>query len=252
MRILILGCGTSTGVPVIGCDCGVCTSTDPRNVRTRSSVLLGAPGGSILIDTSTDLRAQCLANSVERVDAVLLTHTHADHVNGMDELRVFNRLQQSSIPCYGSAQTVGRISVIFDYIFDGDDDYGWRPDLSITGVDAPFIVCGVEVVPLKLKHAAASIFGYRIGDVAYLTDCSGVPDSSMKLLGGLKLLIIGALRKKPHPSHFSIDQAIEVSRRCTPERTILTHLGHSIDYVRDGDTLPGGVELAYDTMVVEL
>ena len=252
MKLIILGCGTSTGVPVIGCGCGVCTSKDPRNRRTRSSVLVRTGQTNILIDTSTDLRAQALANRVERIDAVLFTHPHADHIHGIDDLRVFNMLQKGPIPCYGSGETLKRVRTIFEYIFAEERNQGWKPELTLSEIDSPFKTGGVEVIPFEVSHGGAPVLGFRINGFAYITDCSGIPQQSMALLKGLEVLIIGALRQKPHPSHFSIDQAVEASRKLRPGRTLLTHLSHNVDYMKDGERLPPGVEFAYDGMEIEL
>ncbi len=251
MRLIILGCGTSTGVPVIGCHCGVCASKDPRNKRTRSSLLLQTAGRNILIDTSTDLRTQSLANGIERVDGVLFTHPHADHIHGIDDLRAFNLAQGSSIPCFGSDYTIKRIRVMFDYIFQEDTNDGWKPNLTTTVIDEPFELFGVVITPIEISHGKASIFGYRIKDTAYITDCSSIPKKSFELLKGVKTLILGALRHKPHPTHFSVREALDASAAINPERTILTHLSHSLDYTRDNPTLPKGIELAYDGMTLE-
>ncbi len=264
MKLVILGCGTSTGVPLIGCHCHVCASKDPRNKRTRSSILIqtdeggNSPAANILIDTSTDLRFQCLANGVERVDAVLFTHPHADHIHGIDDLRSFNLSQKSAeggtspIPCYANRRTVERIKTMFDYIFKDDEGDGWKPNLTLEAVDGPFKAGGVEVVPIEINHGAASILGYRIDNAAYLTDCSAIPDASLNLLQGVKTLVLGALRHKPHPTHFTVAQAVEASASVGAGRTILTHLGHSLDYASDNANLPKGVELAYDGMEIEV
>ena len=255
MKITILGCGTSTGVPVIGCCCGVCSSEEPRNKRTRASILVETGGRSILVDTSTDLREQALRSRVMRVDAILYTHHHADHLHGIDDLRAFNRLQkEETIPCYGDRPTMERIESYFEYIFHktGSKNNGWKPNLSSHVVDAPFEISGVKIIPVEIFHGEATILGFRIGALAYLTDCSSIPDSSMELLRGTELLIVGALRDVPHPSHFSIQQALEASAEIGSERTLLTHLGHGIEYNEVGLTLPAGTELAYDGMVVEL
>ncbi len=251
MRITILGCGTSTGVPVIGCRCSVCTSNDPRNRRTRTSALFQVRGCNILVDTSTDLRAQCLANHIERIDAVLFTHPHADHIHGIDELRIFNLLQRTSIPCYGNEETIKRIRGMFRYIFS-EDNNSWKPRLTLNIMDSPQKIMDTEVIPVRILHGRLSILGYRIEDAAYLTDCSEVPPDSLKLLDGIGLLIIGALREKPHPTHFTIRQAIELSERLVPQRTVLTHLSHSVDYPLHSKDLPSGVEFAYDGMEIEL
>ncbi|MBI5969628.1 MAG: MBL fold metallo-hydrolase [Deltaproteobacteria bacterium] len=276
MKLIILGCGTSTGVPLIGCRCPVCASKDPKNKRTRSSLLIqtGEGGNSlaanILIDTSTDLRFQALAFNLNCVDAVLFTHPHADHIHGIDDLRSFNLAQTSAvggnppvegnllvevnppIPCYANQRTVERIKVMAGYIFKDDAEDGWKPNLTLEAVDGPFMAGGAEVIPIEINHGASSILGYRIGDAAYLTDCSAIPDASLKLLKGVKILIVGALRHEPHPTHFTVAQAVEASRAVAPQRTILTHLSHSLDYAVDNAKLPKGVELAYDGMTVEV
>lgn len=252
MKLLILGCGTSTGVPIIGCDCAVCTSTDRRNERTRSSLLVTSGERSVLIDTATDLRVQALRHGLKHLDGVLFTHPHADHIHGIDELRAFNMRQDGPIECYGGAYTIERIKVMFDYIFEKGYRESWRPNLSTTVVDGPFEAAGLGVTPISILHGSASIFGYRIGDAAYLTDCSSIPEGSLGLLKGLKVLILGALRHKPHPTHMSIDEAVEASGRIAPERTVLTHLSHNVEYEADNARLPEGVELAYDGMEIEV
>lgn len=252
MKLLILGCGTSTGVPIIGCDCGVCTSTEDRNIRTRASLLVRTASGNILIDTSTDLRFQSLKNGLKRIDAVLFTHPHADHIHGIDDLRAFNMTREGPIPCYGSAYTIERIKVMFDYIFDEGAHESWRPKLATTAVDSPFTVSGIDIAPIEIYHGKALILGFRIGKAAYLTDCSSIPPGSIEKLKGLDLLILGALRHKPHPTHMSIDEAVEVSRVIGARRTVLTHLSHAIDYTVENKKLPEGVELAYDSMEIEV
>ncbi len=252
MKLIILGFGTSTGVPIISCDCGVCTSTDPRNTRTRSSALIKTEDKNILIDTSTDLRAQSLRNGLKRIDAVLLTHPHADHIHGIDDLRAFNMVQEGAIPCYGSAYTIERVRIMFDYIFSDSPSESWRPNLTATVVDSRFKASGTEVIPIEIYHGEASIFGFRIGNAAYLTDCSSIPKGSLEKLRGLELLVLGALRHKPHPTHMTIDEAVETSRLIGATRTVLTHLSHAIDYTVENAKLPDGVELAYDSMSIEI
>lgn len=252
MKLTILGCGTSSGVPVIGCHCEVCASPAPRNKRTRSSLLVQASGKNIIIDTSTDLRAQCLAAGLERVDSVLFTHPHADHIHGIDDLRSFNILHREAIPCYGNAFTIERIRVMFDYIFRKDENDGWKPNLTTSVIDGPFSIADIEIIPVEVYHGSAIIFGYRIGSFAYITDCSQIPSSSLKLIKGVEVLIIGALRFRPHPTHFTVEQAIEVSQMVKPRKTVLTHLSHSLDYMRDNQRLPEPVELAYDGMEIEM
>lgn len=217
----------------------------------RSSALIKTGGKNILIDTSTDLRSQSLANGIERIDSVLFTHPHADHIHGIDDLRAFNLTHNGAIPCYGSRHTVERIKVMFDYIFRDDSYDGWKPRLAMTAVDGPFEACGVRVTPIRILHGRASIFGYRIGAMAYLTDCSAIPDDSARLLEGLDVLVLGALRHKPHPTHFTVEQAVSAARAIKPKRTFFTHLGHSLDYAKDNSLLPEGMELAYDGLEVE-
>ncbi len=253
MRLIILGCGTSTGVPVIGCRCAVCASPNPANKRTRASVLVQTEGRNILIDTSTDLRAQALSNGIDRIDHVLYTHPHADHVHGIDDLRSFNMAQGgATIPCYGNGYTMERLESMFPYIFREKGAESWRPNLTTNVVASDFSLSGVEVAPIDILHGDAPILGYRIDGAAYITDISSIPPESMEKLEGLDVLVIGALRHQPHPTHLSIPQAIAISERLRPERTVLTHLGHSVDYERDGARLPAGACLAYDGMVIEL
>ena len=255
MKLTFLGCGTSTGVPVVGCDCRVCTSTHPGNKRTRSSVLIETDGVNILIDTSTDLRAQALAAGLSRIDAVLFTHPHADHLPGIDDLRSFHKQKKGPIPCYGSAETLDRVTDLFSYIFTENDSDGWKPELEVREIrgtfPAPFDVEGVEVTPIEVVHGSATILGFRIGGAAYITDCSAIPDEAAPALSGLDLLVLGALRQKPHPSHFSVAQAVEAAEKLGAKRTVLTHLGHNLDFTVDGATLPAGVEFATDGMVIE-
>lgn len=256
MKVRILGCGTSTGVPVIGCTCSACSSTHPGNKRTRSSIALELSDKTILIDTSTDLRMQALKSNLTRVNAVLFTHHHADHIHGIDDLRSYNRIQnEETIPCYGNKETIERLHHSFDYIFATSGsklEGGWKPNLSTKLIHGPFELFGVEIIPIEIEHGPRTILGFRVDNLAYLTDCSGIPEASLKLLKGTETLIIGALRQRPHPSHFSIDQAIEASGIIGAKRTILTHLGHAVDYELVSPTLPAGVELAMDSMLIEL
>jgi phosphoribosyl 1,2-cyclic phosphate phosphodiesterase len=252
LKITILGCGTSFGVPMIACTCPVCTSSDPRNVRTRASILISQEGRNILVDTATDLRAQAIANGIDHIDAVLYTHPHAEHIHGVDELRRFNWLQGTSIPCYGSPATMERIERVFDYIFINPGRPGWQPNLVAHRVDGPFELCGLTVTPVELMHGDMPIYGYSIGGFAYLTDFLTIPDESAKLLEGLDLMVLEALRYDPHPAHVSLDEALEVVARFRPRRAVLTHMAHTLEYFDVSARLPEGVELAYDGMVLEV
>jgi phosphoribosyl 1,2-cyclic phosphate phosphodiesterase len=250
MKITILGSGTSTGVPMVGCHCPVCTSSDPKDTRTRASILIETAGKFILVDTSPDLRRQALAQAIPHIDAVLFTHTHADHINGIDDLRGFHLLHKRVIPCYGSKDTLNQISRNFSYIFTGASLGGYTPLLEPHPVSGPFQLFGQTILPVPLVHGYSYSTGYRIGATAYLTDCSRIPDTSMHLLSGLDILILDALRYTPHISHFNIDQSLKVVESLKPRRTILTHLTHEVAH-RDSEKLPPGVELAYDGMILE-
>ncbi len=251
MRVTVLGSGTSSGVPMIGCRCPVCTSPEPKNKRTRASVTVELSGGTVLIDTSTDLRQQALSCEIERVDAVLYTHAHADHLHGIDELRVYNLRQLKEIPCYASREVAGRIRAYFDYIFDQEESPSFRPFLELVEIDGPFEILGETVVPIPLLHGDLQVLGFRLGDFAYLTDVSEIPEESFELLEDLDLLVLDALRPRPHPTHFGIEQALSVVERLKPGRTALTHLSHLIDHGSTSRELPVGVELAFDGMVFE-
>jgi phosphoribosyl 1,2-cyclic phosphate phosphodiesterase len=270
LKVTLLGSGTSHGVPMIGCDCAVCRSTDPRDRRLRPSILIeiaGAADGSdasaaspfaalvrsILVDTSTDLRAQALCHDIRRVDAILFTHSHADHVMGLDEVRRFNALQKSAIPCYGDADTLADLTRMFGYIFAPPEaPSGGIPRLSLFRIAGSFSLGGVEIVPVPVLHGRRSILGYRLGTFAYLTDCSRIPDESWPLLDGVRTLVLDALRDRPHPTHFSVGEALEVVARLRPERTYLTHICHDLPHEATCARLPGGVELAYDGLVLNV
>jgi phosphoribosyl 1,2-cyclic phosphate phosphodiesterase len=251
MKILILGCGTSCGVPMIGCDCPVCTSKNPRNTRTRASILIGNGDKNILIDTSPDLRMQALRHRIKRIDAVLYTHTHADHLLGIDDLRGFNFIQYEPIPIYGNKKTIAGIKRTFPYIFSDGPSLSTKPVIDVHIINGRFETCGLKVTPVKVFHGADPILGFRMGSFAYITDCNRIPGESMKKLAGLKVLILDALREVEHPTHFTISEAVSVSRELGVERTILTHMCHRVDYEKIGGSLPKGVELAFDGMEIE-
>jgi phosphoribosyl 1,2-cyclic phosphate phosphodiesterase len=250
MIITILGCGTSTGVPMVGCDCGVCTSPEPRDNRTRASILIRTDGKFILVDTSPDLRRQALREKIPHIDAVLFTHTHADHINGMDDLRGYHLIHKRVIPCYGERETIDTLRRNFSYIFDGLEIGGYSPLLAPHVISAPFALFGHKIVPVPLVHGYSRATGYRIDDAAYLTDCSAIPESSLAKLAGLDILIIDALRYTPHPAHFNMEGALKMVERLRPARAVFTHLTHEVAYA-DGARLPKGVELAYDGMILE-
>ncbi|TLM65974.1 MAG: MBL fold metallo-hydrolase [Deltaproteobacteria bacterium] len=251
MTLTILGSGTSTGVPVLGCRCAVCRSGDAENRRTRCSALLQWSGRNVLIDTATDFRQQALREGIERVDAVLFSHTHADHVHGIDDLRTFT-LRGHAIPVYGSAAAMATIRQVFAYIFTDDAEPGFRPRLQLHEVAAPFSLFGQNVTPIPLIHGAGESYGYRVGALAYLTDCSAIPESSLALLGGLEVLVIDALRFSAHASHFNVAGAVAAARRIGARRTLLTHLSHEVDHHRHAADLPGGMEFAFDGLCLDV
>lgn len=252
LKLTVLGSGTSTGVPVLGCHCAVCSSTEPRNNRTRCSALLEWSDQKILIDTATDFRQQALREGIEQIDSVLYTHAHADHVHGIDDLRTFTLRAGTAIPVYAARGVINRIQGLFSYIFSEADIPGYRPRLQVNEVFAPFELFGQRVIPVPLMHGPGESLGYRIGNLAYIVDCSAIPKSSWELLQGLEVLVIDALRFRGHDSHFSISEAIEVARQLRVPKTLLTHLTHDVDYSRHSAGLPEGVEFAYDGQVVTL
>ncbi|OHB26370.1 MAG: MBL fold metallo-hydrolase [Desulfuromonadaceae bacterium GWC2_58_13] len=246
MTVTILGSGTSTGVPVPACSCPVCSSRVPQNQRTRCSILISFAGRNILVDTSTDLRQQALRENITHIDAVLYTHTHADHVNGIDDLRPFNMASGEAIPIHGSSEDLDVLRRVFAYIFDECDEPGYRPRLQPQAISDVFTLFGLEIVPLPLLHGPGRSLGYRIGPFAYLTDCSSVPETTLGVLAGIEILVIDGLRFLPHASHLNIPQALLLAERIGAQRTILTHLSHDVDYPRHAPMMPAGTELAYD------
>jgi phosphoribosyl 1,2-cyclic phosphate phosphodiesterase len=253
LRITFLGSGTSHGIPMIGCRCDVCQSTDPRDKRLRPSVFLTLDDGTaILIDTSADFRAQALTHDITHIDAVLFTHSHADHVFGLDELRRYNVLQRDAIPLFADERTLADLRRIFDYAFkqtEGGHDY--VPRLRPFLIGGPFSVRGGTIVPVPIMHGARAILGYRLGTFAYLTDCSGIPETSYALLAGVELLVIGALRDRPHPSHFTVAEAVDAATRIGASRVYFTHMNHDLGHVATCARLPAGIQLAYDGLVVQ-
>ena len=217
----------------------------------RPGVRLDLAGGTAIVDTSPDFREQALAFGIERVDAVLYTHPHADHVFGLDDLRIYNFRQRAPIPCYGSAETMLRLEQIFAYVFEAGEEGGGKPKLDLEPVRAPFELLGEEVVPVPVRHGPMEVFGYRVGGFALVTDLHEIPETSYALLEGLELLILSALRYRPHPTHLSLAQALEVAARIGARRTLFTHIAHEIDHTDVRLPLPPGVEIGYDGLVVD-
>jgi phosphoribosyl 1,2-cyclic phosphate phosphodiesterase len=253
MRVTFLGTGTSTGVPVIGCHCRVCTSTNPKNTRLRQSVAIESEGRHFLIDTTPDLRLQLLQHPIPRLDFVLFTHSHSDHLMGLDDIRPFNFRQRETVHAFANANTVKAVRRAFSYIWDDSQIGGGKPQLEVHAVDEPFTHAGIEIIPIPVIHGNWTILGYRIGNFAYITDTNGVPDASMKLLEGVEALALDGLRPAPrHPTHFTIGEAVEVAQRIGARETWLIHLTHEVEHDEIEATLPAGVRLAYDGLVLEL
>lgn len=257
MRLTFLGTGTSFGVPQVGCGCAVCRSPDPRDRRTRCGAVVQSGGGALLIDTPPELRLQLVERGITSADAVLFTHEHADHVNGIDDLRAFSVQQRRSLPCYGPAETLERLRQGFPYIFD--DAYQPPPGTSKPRLELrplePMVeveIAGIKLLPLAFQHGTMRVFGYRFGQLAYLTDVKAVAAAERERLRGLRVLVVNALWERPHPTHLSIPEAIELARDLGAERTYLTHLTHETGHAQLAGRLPPGVEPAYDGLTVEV
>jgi len=252
MRVTFLGSGTSHGVPMIGCDCATCRSADPRDQRWRPSIYVALDDGTrVLIDTATDLRAQALRFDVRRVDAILFTHSHADHIMGLDEVRRYNVLQRRAIPCYGDAATIADLRRVFRYVFDDRTPRGGGvPSLETIVIDGPVVLGGQTIVPVPLEHGTRRILGYRVGTFAYLTDCSRIPDESWPLLDGLETVVLDALRDRPHPTHFTLAEAVEAATRIGARETYFTHICHDLPHEATNARLPPGMALAYDGLTL--
>ena len=253
IRITVLGSGTSVGVPTIGCHCEVCTSADPRDQRLRPSVLVSYEGRNILIDTTPDFRTQALRARIERLDAVVFTHAHADHLMGLDDVRPFNFRQRQPIPIYASADTMAAIQRCFPYIFDNLEKESNVPKLEPRTISSqPFDVFGVEFLPVPVLHGSQPILGFRFARAAYLTDHSAIPEDSLPLLEGLDVLFLDALRYRPHPTHSTVERSIATVERLKPRRTFFTHICHDLGHERDGRLLPPHIRLAYDGLEIDL
>jgi phosphoribosyl 1,2-cyclic phosphate phosphodiesterase len=257
MRLTFLGTGTSFGVPQIGCDCAVCRSTDPRDKRTRSGAVLEAGGSTILIDTPPELRLQLIAGGFSRIDAVVYTHEHADHINGIDDLRIFSVRRHEPLPIFGPGETLDRLRTSFNYIFDDavrPYEGTSKPSLILheTRPSRMITVAGVEVLPLAFQHGHVRVFGYRFGNLAYITDVKAIPEAERERLRNLEVLVLNALWWRPHPTHLSISEAIETAQALGARRTYLTHLTHETGHADLEARLPVGVFPAYDGLTVEV
>jgi len=251
LRITVLGSGTSLGVPSIGCHCDVCSSSDPRDNRLRPSILIRYDGRSVLIDTTPDFRTQALRAKMNRLDAILYTHEHADHIMGLDDVRPFNFRQKCAIPIFGSEETLAAIRRTFHYIFDGHSAESSVPQLETHELDGgPFDLFGLEFRPLRLLHGRSKVFGYRFGTAAYLTDHSEIPPESLDQLRGLDVLFLDALRYKPHPTHSTVERSMAYAEELNPRRTYFTHICHELPHARTECALPPQIRLAYDGLEI--
>jgi phosphoribosyl 1,2-cyclic phosphate phosphodiesterase len=252
IRIVVLGSGTSVGVPTIGCHCDVCTSADPRDKRLRPSVLVQYEGHNVLIDTTPDFRYQALRAGITRLDAVLYTHDHADHILGLDDVRPFNFHQRGPIPIYAAPGPMASIQRVFQYIFDGVKKESNIPQLEPRLIDGNIDLFGVEFVPVPVQHGSQTIYGFRFGAAAYLTDHSDIPAASKEMLKGLDVIFLDALRYKPHPTHSTVDRSVQTVRELQPRRAYLTHICHDLRHERAESMLPPPVRLAYDGLEIEV
>lgn len=257
LAITVLGSGTSSGVPTIGCTCNVCRSTDPHDTRLRPSILIrhthdAGVARNVLIDTTPDFRAQMLTHRIERIDAIVYTHAHADHILGMDDVRPYNS-RQGRIPMFAAPDTFEVIRRVFTYAFEPKNRGTYIPQLDVNLIDDdPFDVCGLRFEPIPVMHGKEKIYGFRFANAAYLTDHSEVPESSIAKLNGLDVLFLDALRHKPHPTHSTLATSIESARRIGANRTYFTHMSHDVPHAATSETLPPGIFLAYDGLEIEV
>jgi phosphoribosyl 1,2-cyclic phosphate phosphodiesterase len=249
MKVTFLGTGASSGTPVPGCDCQVCRSRDPRDCRLRPAVLVEWDGRHVLIDTPPELRIQLLSARVKKIDAILFTHCHADHVYGLDDVRIFSR--ERKIPVYGRREELMEIKKIFPYVFKRTQKAGGKPRLRLVPISSEVRLYSLTVVPLKVFHGNRVVYGYRLGDFAYIPDCSRIPPAVFKQLTGLSILVLDALRESPHPTHFSLSQSLEAAVQIGAAKTWFTHLSHNMDHAAIREKLPKGMDLAYDGLVLE-
>ncbi len=257
MKITFLGTGTSHGIPVIGCTCPVCVSTDPRNKRLRSSLLVEADGLHIVIDTSCDFRQQALRFGLDRIDAVLYTHHHADHIFGFDDLRRYGQMYEAPIPAYGSPDTLNHLAAIFAYAFQTPPEGTTRPRVDLHPVEGPFNLDRINIDPLRVLHGAAHIYGYVLTHedkrIGYFPDCSGIPNATLERLQDLDMMILDTLRHRPHPTHFNLDQGRRALQAISAKRSYITHLCHDLDHETTEMLLhPDSIRLAYDGLVLDV
>ncbi|HWC18643.1 MAG TPA: MBL fold metallo-hydrolase [Terriglobales bacterium] len=248
--LTVLGSGTSMGVPTIGCDCKVCTSNDPHDRRTRPSVLLQYGGSAVLIDSTPDFREQALREKIRRIDAVLYTHAHADHILGLDDLRPLT-FKRDKVPLYADDETAEIIERMFSYVFDSESTYSTRPQVTLHRLNGTLELFGAKFIPLKVLHGDSEITAYRFGSAAYLTDFSNIPEATMAALDELDLLFLDALRRRPHPTHSSLEESLKIVEKLNPKRAFFVHMSHDLGHEETNRSLPEHVRLAYDGMKLE-
>ena len=251
IQLTVLGSGTSMGVPTLGCHCAVCNSADPLDKRTRPSVLLSYDGRQVVIDTTPDFRAQAMRHGLDRLDAVLFTHGHADHILGLDDIRPYNLKQRSAIPIYASAETLRILQRTFAYIFEDPIPGSTIPGVELHAINGPFKLFGADFIPIPAMHGPTGVLGFRFGNVAYLTDFSSVPDSSKALLRGLDHFILDALRDVPHPMHSTVKQSLALVEELKPAHAWFTHICHDLGHAETNARFPAHVRLAYDGLTFE-
>jgi phosphoribosyl 1,2-cyclic phosphate phosphodiesterase len=253
LKVTFLGTGTSQGVPVIGCECRVCKSLDYRDKRFRTSVYIEANDVSFVIDTGPDFRMQMLRSGINRLDAIIFTHEHKDHTAGLDDIRPFNFMQQKDMPVFGKRQVIDQLKREYSYIFS-DKKYPGVPQVSCIEIDEhPFHIEGLDITPLPVLHYKLPVLGFRIRDFSYITDANFIPDSTLALLEGSEILVLNALQKDPHISHFTLDQAIEQAKKIGAKKTYFTHISHKLGLHHEVEqALPEGIFLAFDGMELTL
>jgi phosphoribosyl 1,2-cyclic phosphate phosphodiesterase len=254
MELLFLGTGTSAGIPMIGCHCPVCSSSDPHDKRSRPSAVVSCGGTRVLIDSSPELRLQCVTNGIDMIDAVVYTHGHADHIMGLDDLRRFNALKKGPLDIWADELTHSALTRCFGYAFKEPEleMKVFRPHLIRRMIEGPFEIGGMTWTPIPMFHGDLAVLGFRIGRLAYCTDVNRIPESSFELLKGLDVLVLDALQHKPHTTHFSLKEAVEVAGRIGARQTYFTHIAHALAHEATNATLPGNVQLAYDSLRVEV
>ena len=252
LTLTVLGSGTSMGIPTLGCHCAVCDSTDPNDKRTRPSVLLSYNGRNVVIDTTPDFRAQAMREKIDRLDAVIYTHSHADHILGLDDIRPFNLKQRALIPIYSTERTQETLRRQFAYIFDETPTESSLPGVELRTIDGPFELFGLTFTPIPANHGSSPVLGFRFGKAAYLTDFSTVPDASKPHLRGLDLFILDALRYRPHPTHSNVEQSLALVADVKPKQAYFTHICHDLGHERAESMLPPHIRLAYDGLEIQV